>query len=95
MPRWGWAEENETRHSSTDPSQELPFEAYSHYIQALAREIPYVLVVDDMQWIRPSSMKLLSYLAQRCIDSPVLLLMTLRERDAEKVLSTVDLPARP
>ena len=89
----GGGEGDETWHSSTDPSQELAFEAYSHYIQALAREIPYVLVVDDMQWIRPSSMKLLSYLAQRCIDSPVLLLMTLRERDAEKVLSTVDLPA--
>ena len=79
--------------SPSDPSQELAFEAYCHYIRALSKEIPYILVVDDFQWIRPSSMKLLSYLSQRCLDCPIMIIMTVRERDADKTLASVDVPA--
>jgi len=89
----GEQEESAYWQSASDPSQDLAFEAYSNYIRSLSKEVPYVLVVDDLQWIRPSSMKLLSYLAQGCLDCPVLVILTVREKDAEKALSSVDLPA--
>jgi len=86
-------EESNYWQSASDPSQDLAFEAYSNYIRSLSKDVPYVLVVDDLQWIRPSTMKLLSYLAQGCLDCPVLIILTVREKDAEKTLSSVDLPA--
>lgn len=77
--------------SPADPSQDLAFEAYCEYIRSMAAEAPYLLVLDDMQWIRPSSAKLLSYLSRHCEDRPILMLLTIRKKEASKVLENLNL----
>ncbi|MEC8024493.1 MAG: protein kinase [Myxococcota bacterium] len=77
--------------SPSDPTQELAFEAYCEYIRAMAADAPYVLALDDLQWIRPSTAKLLSYLSAHCEDRPILIVLTVRQKDASQWLGNLNL----
>ncbi len=58
----------------------------SHYlrlIDALAQELPLVLLLDDMHWADESSVDLLGYTSQRLRDAPLLLVLTYREEDID------------
>lgn len=77
--------------SPSDPTQELAFEAYCEYIRAMAEDTPYVLAMDDLHWMRPSSAKLLSYLSLHCEDKPILIILTVRQKDAHDLLGSLNL----
>jgi tetratricopeptide (TPR) repeat protein/class 3 adenylate cyclase len=76
---------------SADRTQELAFDAYCEYVRAMAGDVPYVLALDDLQWMRPSSAKLLSYIAAHCEDRPILIILTVRQKDASQLLSNLNL----
>jgi tetratricopeptide (TPR) repeat protein/class 3 adenylate cyclase len=79
---------------SSDGDQELAFEAYTQYIRGLTEEAPLVLVFDDLQWARPTTLRLLSYLAHGCVDVPLLVLLAMRTVGAERTMDTsLRLPA--
>ena len=44
----------------------------------LAEETPLIIVIDDLHWADPASIRFLSYLAQRASDLPILLLLAFR-----------------
>ena len=50
---------------------------------ALAEQRPLVLVVDDAQWADRSSLEVLSYLARRIEDLPLLILVAARADDPD------------
>jgi predicted ATPase len=77
--------------ASADRTQELAFDAYCEYVRAMAGDVPYVLALDDLQWMRPSSAKLLSYIAAHCEDRPILIILTVRQKDASQLLSNLNL----
>jgi len=72
--------------------QELAFEALSAHVAARAEDGPLVLVIDDLHAAGPTTLKLLAYLAQACLDSPILLAMGIRTRGAERALEALRLP---
>jgi predicted ATPase len=63
-----------------DPEQEKRrrFEVLAHYLIALARKHPVLLVVEDLHWSDDISLEFLHYLARRCALHPLLLLLTYR-----------------
>ncbi len=81
----------EAWNSPADHSQDVAFDAYCDYVRSMTGDAPYVLALDDLQWIRPSSAKLLSTIATHCADRPVLVILTVRLKDAPQVLGSLDL----
>ena len=52
--------------------------ALLHQLDALARQQPVLMVVEDLHWIDPSSRELLDLTVERAASLPVLLIMTFR-----------------
>ncbi len=69
------------------------FEAWGALLQGLCQEKPLVIVVEDLQHARPTTLALIGHIARKCEDSPLLLLLPLRNEHAEAVLAGMQLPA--
>jgi DNA-binding winged helix-turn-helix (wHTH) protein/tetratricopeptide (TPR) repeat protein len=52
--------------------------ALLHQLDALARQTPVLMVVEDLHWIDPSSRELLDLIIERAANLPVLLILTFR-----------------
>lgn len=55
-------------------SQAALFAQFTHFLCAVAKRQPLLLIVDDMQWIDPGSINLLFHLARQLASSHILLL---------------------
>jgi class 3 adenylate cyclase len=55
------------------------FEETTQCFINLSRESPVVILLDDLQWADPGSLRLLSYLAEPIRGQPILLLLTYRD----------------
>jgi len=59
------------------------FDAVRHWLGAIARRRPVLLVLDDLQWAEHSSLRLLRHVVDNPPDGPVLLVLTLRDGEVE------------
>jgi tetratricopeptide (TPR) repeat protein/tRNA A-37 threonylcarbamoyl transferase component Bud32 len=68
------------------PEQERDrlFEAVSQLITNISKEIPLLLVLDDLQWTDQTSIMLLDYLARGVYRTPLLMLGAYRETDIDE-----------
>jgi DNA-binding SARP family transcriptional activator/tetratricopeptide (TPR) repeat protein/predicted ATPase len=71
----------QARSQSTIVDQERIFVEISDVFQALARNRPLLLVLDDLHWADPSSVSLLFHLGRRLQESPVLILGAYRPEE--------------
>jgi serine/threonine protein kinase/tetratricopeptide (TPR) repeat protein len=67
--------------SEQDSNQSRIFEEYWDVLAALAARQPLLIILDDLHWADDSSISLLSYLARRVAESPVMLLGAYRPED--------------
>jgi len=67
------------------------FEGVTRFFLNLSREAPLVILLDDLQWADPGSLRLLNYLAEPIRTQPILLLLTYRDshEDVAPLLQTV------
>jgi class 3 adenylate cyclase/tetratricopeptide (TPR) repeat protein len=65
-------------HLSPRKQKEKTLEALAGRIEAMARQAPVLMVVEDVHWIDPTSQELLELLAPKVLGLPVLLVMTYR-----------------
>jgi DNA-binding SARP family transcriptional activator/predicted ATPase len=76
--------------TTTSPKQSDLFEQYTRVLHTLARQVPLVLVVDDLQWADLGSISLLFHLGRQLAGSRILLVGTYRpeevalERDSDR-----------
>jgi len=63
------------------PQQSDLFEQYTRVLQALAHQLPLVLVVDDLQWADLGSISLLFHLGRRLVGSCILIVGTYRAEE--------------
>jgi len=63
------------------PRQSDLFEQYTRVLQALARQAPLVLVVDDLQWADAGSINLLFHLGRRLAGSRILIVGAYRREE--------------
>jgi DNA-binding SARP family transcriptional activator len=68
-----------TRSSDVEHEQTRLFASLAHYVSALARTRPLLLVLEDVHWARPSTLAALQALAGAAAKSRVLIVATLRE----------------
>jgi ABC-type oligopeptide transport system substrate-binding subunit/DNA-binding SARP family transcriptional activator len=81
----GQLEQTNQRHSggngAGNVAQSDLFEQYTNVLQALARQQPLLLVVDDAQWADVASINLLFHLGRRLGSHRILMLITYRSDD--------------
>ena len=65
------------------PSEEALFFQYTELFFAAASKHPLVLFIDDLHWADAASVSLLSHLARRIKDKPVLIIGTYRPADVD------------
>jgi predicted ATPase/DNA-binding SARP family transcriptional activator len=65
--------------SDMERDQSRLFSSLSHYVSALARTRPLLLVLEDVHWARPSTLAALQALAIAAAKSRVLVVATMRE----------------
>ncbi len=67
------------------------FEGVAQFFINLSRESPVVILLDDLQWADPGSLRLLSYIADSVRRQPILLLLTYRDspEDESPLMRTV------
>ncbi|HEX6238298.1 MAG TPA: BTAD domain-containing putative transcriptional regulator [Acidimicrobiales bacterium] len=73
-------------------------DAVTQLLAATAAERPLVVVLDDLQWADPASLELISFVAGRLVDAPLLLACTVRELELgrnDAVVATLAALARP
>jgi predicted ATPase len=70
---------------SPEQEQNRLFEAVSQFIINISREVPLLVVLDDLQWTDPSSLLLLHYLARGVQKTPLLLLCAYRSTDVDEM----------
>ena len=66
-----------------DAERRRLFDAVTHWLGAIARRRPMLLVLDDLQWAERSSLLLLRHVLDAPPDAPVLVVVTLRDGDVE------------
>jgi AAA ATPase domain len=66
-----------------DAERRRLFDAITHWLGAIARRHPVLLVLDDLQWAERSSLLLLRHVLDAPPDAPVLVVVTLRDGDVE------------
>ncbi|THF70158.1 hypothetical protein E7T06_08910 [Deinococcus sp. Arct2-2] len=78
----GWLDElnrlGQRQEHSGAIEQSRIFEQYANVIEAIAKEQPLLIVLDDLQWADEASVGLLFHLSRRLASSPVLILGTYR-----------------
>jgi DNA-binding CsgD family transcriptional regulator len=65
--------------SKRSPGQRLVATAFLSVVQALARDAPVILAVDDLHWLDKPSSAVLQFAARRIRDEPVRLVLSVRE----------------
>jgi tetratricopeptide (TPR) repeat protein/KaiC/GvpD/RAD55 family RecA-like ATPase len=68
---------------SPEQEQNRLFEAVSQFITNISREIPLLVVLDDLQWTDPSSILLLHYLVRGVYRTSLLILGAYRSTDID------------
>jgi len=68
---------------SPEHEQTRLFEAVSQFMTNISKEAPLLVVLDDLQWIDPSSLLLLHYLTRGVYRTPLLLLGAFRSTDID------------
>ena len=63
---------------SPDAQRRMTLEAITTWLFAVTKQQPMILVVEDLQWIDPSSLELLGMLIEQAPTAPLLLLATFR-----------------
>jgi predicted ATPase/DNA-binding SARP family transcriptional activator len=76
-----YVKRKQTGLGTPSPQQSDLFEQYARMLQALARQVPLVLVVDDLQWADLGSISLLFHLGRRLGGSRVLLVGAYRSEE--------------
>jgi len=73
-----------------EPEQEKRriFAALAQCFTSLATKLPLLLIVEDLHWSDDTSLEFLHYLARRCSDHPLLLLMTYRDDEIRPALGS-------
>jgi hypothetical protein len=66
-----------------DAERRRLFDAVTHWLWAVAARHPVLLVLDDLQWAERSSLLLLRHVLDAPPDTPVLVVVTLRDGDVE------------
>jgi hypothetical protein len=66
-----------------DAERRRLFDAVTHWLGAVAARHPVLLVLDDLQWAERSSLLLLRHVLDAPPDTPVLVVVTLRDGDVE------------
>jgi len=66
-----------------EQEQNRLFEAVSQFITNISREVPLLVILDDLQWTDPSSLLLLHYVARGVQKTPLLLLGAYRSTDID------------
>jgi class 3 adenylate cyclase/tetratricopeptide (TPR) repeat protein len=61
-----------------EPGRGDAFDAWRRFVEALAERGPLVLVFEDLHWADEGLLDFIEHLADRCLDSPLLLLCTTR-----------------
>jgi class 3 adenylate cyclase len=61
-----------------EPGRGDAFDAWRRFVEALAERGPLVLVFEDLHWADEGLLDFIEHLAERCRDSPLLLLCTTR-----------------
>jgi DNA-binding NtrC family response regulator/tetratricopeptide (TPR) repeat protein len=64
--------------SDGDAFKRRTFDLFRRLLLALSRQTPYVLVVENVHWIDPTTEECCAYLADAIADAPILLAMTYR-----------------
>lgn len=54
------------------------YDAMVDLFEQLSEQLPVVLVLDDVQWLDQSSLRLVQHLIEACVDRPLMTLMTAR-----------------
>jgi predicted ATPase/DNA-binding SARP family transcriptional activator/predicted negative regulator of RcsB-dependent stress response len=67
-----------TAPGNPSPQQSAVFAQYTSVLQALALQVPLLLVLDDLQWADAGSIGLLFHLGRRLTGSPILIVGTYR-----------------
>ncbi|MFQ6090504.1 MAG: AAA family ATPase, partial [Candidatus Bipolaricaulia bacterium] len=60
------------------------FEGIVQFLVGLARQAPLIVLLDDLQWVDPSTCDLLHYLTPRLREQPILLLGTYRREEVDE-----------
>jgi DNA-binding winged helix-turn-helix (wHTH) protein len=76
-----WPEGSGAR--APEESRFLLFDAVSRALLRAARRRPLLVVLEDLQWAGPESLRLLEHLAHERLDAPLLVLGTVREEPRE------------
>ncbi len=80
------------------PGEDIPeaaglqfFERVAQFFLNLSRESPILILLDDLQWADPGSLRLLDYLAEPIRTQPILIFLTFRDavEDEAPLLKTV------
>ena len=79
--RLGRLQDRRSSSSTTELQQERLFEEISATLNALARQQPLLLLLDDLHWVDSSSAGLLDHLAMRLQHSPILVIGSFRPED--------------
>jgi DNA-binding SARP family transcriptional activator/predicted ATPase len=77
----GLIAQRRARHQDTGVDQERIFEEVTHVLQAVSREQPLLLILDDLHWADLSSLSLLFHLGRRLAESRILIVGTYRPED--------------
>jgi class 3 adenylate cyclase/predicted ATPase len=76
------SEDRRPRQMSREAQRRKTLETLSEWLLRLARERPLVLLIEDVQWIDPSTAELVELLAVKISELPLLLLLTQRADSA-------------
>ena len=69
---------------SPEQDRDRLFEAVSQFVINISKEVPLLIVLDDLQWTDQTSLLLLHYLARGIYGQPLLLLGAYRDTDVDE-----------
>lgn len=71
-------------HTDADAMRYRVYEAFAAAVATAAAQQPILLVIDDLQWIDPSSLGCLRFLAETIARRPILIVVTVRDEGFER-----------
>lgn len=95
IEKLGWAEKLKSRikgkeavdetelRAAGELEQEKIYDEYTKLLRKLSEKHPLLLVLEDLQWIDPSSLDLLFHIFRKCQDSKIIIIGTYRPSDLD------------